>query len=92
MTNLSNQLQQYRELFPGLCKLFRLLLVIPATSATSEGSFSSVKTYLRTTMKQERLNHLLLLHIHKDRKIDLTASMREYVLHDEDHLCLFGKF
>ena len=38
MKNLKDQ-----HLFPELCKLFRLLLIMPATSATSERSFSSLK-------------------------------------------------
>ena len=44
-----------RSIFPQTCRLLQLLLVMPATSATAERSFSSlrhVKTYLRTTMKQ----------------------------------------
>lgn len=44
-------------------KLLKLLLVLPATNATSERTFSLmkiIKTYLRSTMKQERLNHLMI--------------------------------
>ena len=93
--NLKDQLLRYQHLFPELCKLFRLLLIMPATSATSERSFSSlrlVKSYLRTPMKQERLNHLLLLHIHKDRQIDFLAAMREFVLLNDERLRIFGRF
>ena len=49
--------------------LAKLNLVMPATNATSERSFSALrrmKTYLRSTMKQERLNSIMTLHIHKD--------------------------
>ena len=52
----------YKSIFLQTSRLLHLLLVMPATSATAERSFSSlrhVKTYLRTTMKQERLNHYL---------------------------------
>ena len=44
--------------------LFKLLLVMPATNASSERSFSAlrhVKTYLRTNMSQERLNNLIII-------------------------------
>ena len=47
----------YKSIFPQTSRLLQLLLVMPATSATAERSFSSlrhVKTYVRTTMKQER--------------------------------------
>ena len=56
-------------------KLMRLMLVIPATNAESERTFSTVrriKTYLRSTMSQQRLNHLMLLHIHKSLTDDLN--------------------
>ena len=45
-------------------KLLTLILVMPATNAVSERSASAlrrVKTYLRTTMHQDRLNHLMVL-------------------------------
>ena len=73
----------FLSLSPGqaslLCQvrhLFELILVMPATNVTSEGSFSALrrlKNYLRSTMSQERLNHLMIMHIHKERtdNIDL---------------------
>ena len=39
VTNLKEKLSVYRQLFPQVSKLFRLLLTMPATSATSERSF-----------------------------------------------------
>ena len=59
-----------------VCTLIKLILVMPATNAASERSFSAmrrVKSYLRTTMTQGRLNHLMLLHVHNDR----TKSLEE---------------
>ena len=59
-----------QELMSEVVILIKLLLVMPATNAVSERSFSAlkrVKTYLRATMGDDRLNHLMLLHIHKDR-------------------------
>ena len=68
----------YKSIFSQTSRLLQLLLVIPDTSATAERSFSSlrhVKTYLLTTMKQERLNHLMMIYIHQDRKIDIEEAM-----------------
>ena len=64
-------------------KLFKLLLVLPATNATSERSFSAlrrIKSYLRSTMTQARLNHLMVLHYHQDiaDKLDLKIIGNEY--------------
>ena len=72
--SLRAKVSEYCCVFPQVLTHLRLLLVIPATSATSERSFSAlhlVKTYLRITIKQDRLNHLMILHIHKERRINL---------------------
>ena len=50
-------------------KLAKILLVMPATNAISERSFSAlkrVKTYLRSTTTDSRMNHLMVLHVHKE--------------------------
>ena len=53
-----------KELLSEVCTLLTLLLVMPATTAVSERSFSSLrrlKTYLRSTTTQNRLSHLVIL-------------------------------
>ena len=58
----------------------KLILVMPATNATSERAFSGlrrVKTYLRSTMSQRRLNHLMLLHVHKEKTDSLKDKLIE---------------
>ena len=77
--------------------LFKLLLVMLATNASSERSFSAlrrVKTYLRSTMSQKRLNHLMILHIHQEAvdKLDLKAIGNEFVGELELRKRLFGHF
>ena len=57
---------------------------MPATNASSERSFSAlrrVKTYLRSTMSQKRLNHLMVLQIHQEAadELDLKAIGNEFV-------------
>ena len=57
--------------------LLLFILVNPATSATSKRSYCALpflgviytfqKIYLRTRMLQERLNYMMLLHVHKGR-------------------------
>ena len=57
-----------------VCTLLRLLLVMPATNKVSEriaSALQRVKTYLRTTMNQARLNSSMTLHIHKDKTDNL---------------------
>ena len=53
----------------AVCKLLSLVLIMPATNAVSERSFSCLrrlKSYLRTTMSQSRLNNVMVLHVHKN--------------------------
>ena len=64
--------------------LLRIYLTIPMTSATAERTFSTVrrlKSYLRSTMSQKRLNHVVLLHTHKERTdaLDLLTIAKEFV-------------
>ena len=60
--------QQWKlDYYSQVAILVKLILVLPATNAISERSFSAmrrIKTFLRTTMLQKRLNHLMILHIH----------------------------
>ena len=65
-------------------RIFQLVLVMPTTNASSERSFSALrrlKSYLRTTMMQERLNYLMLLYVHKNRTdaLDLKAILNDFV-------------
>jgi len=60
-----------RGILDVVCSVFCILLVIPATNCTSERSFSAIKSYLRSTMSQKHLNHLMLLYYHQD----LTDSL-----------------
>ncbi len=56
-------------IYPNIYTLFRLFLILPPTSLSSERSFSNlklIKTYLRSTMLQERLSNLAILSIEKE--------------------------
>ena len=85
-----------RQLIGEVSNLVQLYLVLPSTNAISERSFSAlrrVKNYLRTSMSQERLNHLLL-HTHKEltESIDLIAVANDFVAQSEHRFTQFGKF
>jgi len=84
-------------LFSEIGTLLKLLLVMPATNAVSERSFSAlrrIKSYLRSTMTQDRLNHLIILHIHRDftDDLDLKACANAFVDRDTHRLAIFGQF
>ena len=53
------------DLYPNVVTIITILLTMPVSTATPERSFSTmhrVKTYLRSTMKTERLSALALMH------------------------------
>ena len=54
------------DMISQVSKLAMLLLVMPATSERSFSALRRVKTYLCATMTQQFLNHLMILHVHKN--------------------------
>ena len=65
-------------------KLVKLLLTLPATNASSERTFSAmkrIKTYMRNSMGQKRLNSCMLLHIYKEinDEIDPREVIKQFV-------------
>ena len=94
---LRNISSAQRALLSEICIIAKLILVMPSTNAVSERSFSAlrrVKTYLRSTMKQTRLNHLMILHVHKDitDSLNLNDIGNEFVRCSEHRLSVFGHF
>ena len=86
-----------RKLLSKICTLGKLMLVMPATNAISECSFSTlkrIKTYLCSTTREGRLNHLMLLHVHKGLAdgIDMVEVTNLFVGDNQRCKQLFGKF
>ena len=55
--------------FPNVYIAYRILLTIPVTIVTAERSFSKLKllkSYLKSTMLQDRLNELAILSIESE--------------------------
>ena len=77
-TTLISTLDHNLDAYPCIRHLLRILLTIPATSATCERSFSSlkrIKTYLRSTMSADRLSSLALLHVHRDMDVGVDVVL-----------------
>ena len=63
--------------FSEVSKLLEIVLVTPVSTADSERSFTTInriKTFLRNTMLQDRLNSLACLSIHKE----YISKIRDY--------------
>jgi hypothetical protein len=75
---------EMRSLFPEVEKLIKLLLVCPAATAEAERSFSALrrlKTWLRNTMLQDRLNHVAVCHVHQEKldELNIMPLMRDFI-------------
>lgn len=97
VTELRQMLPEVRGLFTTVCILVRLLLVSPASSAEAERSFSALrrlKTWLRTTMTETRLNSVTVCHIHRSRidTLDIIPLMREFISRSDLSRSTFGQF
>ena len=83
-------------LMSEVARLLKLIIVMPATNAVSERSFSAMrrlKTYLRTNMSKSRLNNLMMLHVHKNRTYSLDLLLVANRFADTPHRQeVFGKF
>uniref|UniRef100_H3AKX0 HAT C-terminal dimerisation domain-containing protein n=1 Tax=Latimeria chalumnae TaxID=7897 RepID=H3AKX0_LATCH len=92
LCDIFSENQMAQSIFIDVQKLLLLYLTIPATTATAEHTFSMLrclKTYLRSTMNQDRLNNLLLLHVHKDlankRKLQILLPQQINIKEQKQH-------
>ena len=86
-----------KSLLLQVIRLAKLVLVVIATNSASEQSFSAMrqaKSYLQSTMGQQRLNNILVLHVRKKRtnKLDLITVGNGFVDGSETRLAHFGRF
>jgi len=64
-----SELLKMEGAFPDLLVFVQIVLIVPIAYATAERSFSTilrVKTYLRSTMTDQRLNSLCLLAVERE--------------------------
>ena len=78
-------------------RLIWLYLTVPVSTATAERSFSvmnRMKTCLRLTMTQTRLNSVFLTHIYKEKTdfIDLKSLCSTFASKHEQRKLFFGSF
>ncbi|XP_054263675.1 52 kDa repressor of the inhibitor of the protein kinase-like [Macrosteles quadrilineatus] len=68
---------RYTTSLPNISVLIQIICTIPVTTSTAERSFSALrrlKTYLRTTITEERLNGLANLHINQSVSSKISAD------------------
>ncbi|KAK4726404.1 hypothetical protein R3W88_031321 [Solanum pinnatisectum] len=82
LIEILNQIKRF-DSFPNAYIAYRIMLTIPVTIASAERSFSKlkiIKSYLRSTMSQERLSGLAILSIEKEllEEIDYTKIINNF--------------
>ena len=75
--------------------IVKLVMILPATTASPERSFSKMKltkTYLRSTMTQPRLNHFMILSIYPEKvdQLDFKSILEDFT-RCKGHEKLIGK-
>jgi len=72
---------EYIKGFPNICYILHTLLLIPVSAASVERSHSAlklVKTKLRSTMLEDRMNALVLLAVHKDIILNYDTIVNDF--------------
>ena len=86
-----------KELILNIMRIIKLLLISPATSCSSERSFSTarrLKSWLRPTMTSQCFNGLALLNVHQEctDQLDLMEVGNEFIDQNEQRRKHFGKY
>lgn len=79
-TEVFKELLPLKEAFPTLLRILQIALTICVSSASCERSFSAlkrIKTYLRSTMQEERLVNLAVLSV--EREISQTLNLEDVI-------------
>ena len=70
-----------KEFYPNVTTILNILAVVPATTCTCERSISALrrlKTWLRSTMSNERLTGLALMHVHRHMNFDVDKIIDNF--------------
>ena len=72
-----------KEIYPNIYIVIRILLTVPVSTASTERRFSKlklIKSYLKSTMGQERISALAVLSIEADiaSKVDYELLIEEF--------------
>lgn len=87
----------YKDMLTEVDKVLRIYFCFPVTSATAERSFSllrRLKTFLRSTMCQIRLNNLFMLYVYTSNtdELDLISVAKQFVSVNSRRKNYFGNF
>lgn len=74
---INSHSESTKEMISEVIKFLKIVLTIPVSTCTAERSFSAlrrIKTYLRSTMTQQRLNDHMVVHVNGEMADDLDLE------------------
>ena len=85
----------YSDILSEIATVIKLVCVLPATDAESERIFSKlklVKTPIRNSMKQDRLNDIMMINVHSEeaKSLSLAAVANEFAAKNDRRKEDFG--
>ena len=88
-----------QALISQVVRLLKFVLLIPATNAVpvsdrSASAMCRIKTYLRTSITQARLNHAMVIHIHNHLtdNVEHVRVLNKFVSASDERKGQFGSF
>jgi hypothetical protein len=69
--------ESVKDMIPEIIKLLKIVMTIPVSTCTAARSFSAlrrIKTYLRSTMTQQRLTDHMIVHVNREIADDLDLE------------------
>jgi len=84
VTGISDVVQAFQnnevwsQMLPEILNLLRLYLTLPVTMQLYSVP-ETTQTFLRATVSQQRLNHLALLHCHRDQTLDCAEICNSFI-------------
>ena len=85
----------YKQSFPNIHTILRILLTFQVTSCTCERSISvlnRVKSFNRTTQTDGRLNGLCMLSVYRDKTIDWEKVVNTFAAQNPRGMALVNIF
>ena len=79
------------RMYPNLAKLLKILITLQVSNAEAERSFSvlkRLKTYIRNTIVQKRLNGLALLAVHNETEVEIECYKDVFPKKQEVDVCV----
>ena len=68
--------------FPNIFVLLKITCTLPVTSCECERSFSAMRrhhTWLRSTVKTERLTALTMMNVHREGEVDYEKVVKQFL-------------